>query len=138
MPRRIATSITYSGPFFTNDPAKTFGGTVRVMLKRMAEEGEADVQTQLRATDGARQPIASLGDHVSDHVIGRVVSMKGKQWFYNARISVNNSGFSKVEGTSLMAAAANVERQTHAFRRTATRLRKSRAINKAELLKGIA
>lgn len=135
---KIATTIDLSGPFFKSDPRRTFRQNIRVLMARLAEEGEADVKAQLRQGEGARAPIFALGDRVSDHAIGRVTSLVGKRWAVSAVISVNNSGYSRKQGISLMAAASSVEARTRAFRRTTTRLRKARAINADELLRGIA
>ena len=137
--KRTVTSIHYDGPFFRKDPGKTFRQNVRVMMRALSEEGQQDVQTQLRHNEGRRAPIARLKyePRVSQHVVGRVKSLKGKVWAVTAVVSVNNRGFSKAQGISLMAAAANTERQTHAFRRTTSRLRKAKKVNAAELLKGL-
>lgn len=134
---KIATSIDKTGPFFTHDPAKTFRQNARVMLEAVAAEGQEDVRVQLRAGESTRAPINLLRDRVADHAIGRVRSLSGKRWALTAVISVNNSGFSRREGISLMAAAASVERRFHPFRRTASRLRSARAVNQAELAKGM-
>ena len=131
------TSIHYDGPFFTKDPRKTFRQNIRTMMRAIAEEAQQDIETQMRHNQGRRAPIAELGDHVSSHVVGRVKSLRGKPWQVTAVISVNNSGFSTSQGIALMAAHAEVERQTHAFRRTTGRLRRSRKVNAAELLKGL-
>lgn len=134
---KIATSIDKTGPFFTHDPAKTFRANARVMLTALAEEGQEDVRVQLRQGEGSRAPIRLLGGRVSGHAIGRVRSLGGKPWALTAVISVNNSGFSARQGISLMAAAASLERRFHSFRRTASRLRSARAVNRAELTKGL-
>ena len=107
-------------------------------MAALVAEGEADVRAQMRS--GRRRPISHgvSPDRVAEHVDGRVRSLAGSQWAVTGVISVNNSGFSQAEGIALMAAAAVVERQTHAFRRTTSRLRSARAINETELLKGIA
>lgn len=133
----IATTIDLSGPFFKVDPVKTFRANVQTLMEAVAKEGEGDVKAQLRAGNGSRKPIAALGGHVSDHVVGRVRSLSGKRWQVTAVVSVNNSGLTAKGGISLMAAASEVERQTKAFRRTTARLRKARALNTAELLKGL-
>jgi hypothetical protein len=137
MARAFVTTIDLSGPFFRANPSKTFRQNIRVLMERLEEEGAADVRAQLEQSNAGRQPIRRLGDHTSDHVRGRVSSLSGKHWEVTAIVSVNNAGFSKAEGVSLMAAAASVERRTHAFRRTAGRLKRSRKLNAAELLKGI-
>lgn len=135
--KAIATTIDLSGPFFRKDPTKTFRQNIRVLMDAIAAEGEEDVKAQLRAGNAGRKPIRRLGDHTSDHVIGRTRSLKGKRWAVTAVVSVNNSGYSRAQGVSLMAAASSVESRTHAFRRTAARLRKARAVNSVELTKGM-
>lgn len=134
---KIATTIDLSGPFFTKDVTKTLNENIVLMLEAVAEEGELDVRDQLVATQEGRLPISRLGDRVSDHVRGRVVSLASKHWQRTAVISVNNSGFGPYEGRSLMAAASKVEGATHAFRRTTSRLKRARAVNRAELMKGL-
>lgn len=135
MPPRTPTTIDVSGPFFERDVHKTFYENARAMMEAMAAEGEADVKAQL--APGNRRPIRLLGDRVSDHVRGRVRSVAGKRWWLNAVVSVNNIGFNRPEGISLMAAAGTVERETGAFRRTSSRLGRARAVNRAELTKGL-
>jgi hypothetical protein len=140
MPVKTSSRIDMSGPFFTNDPRKTFRQNARVLLDRLQEEGEADVKQQMRGGEGGRAPISQgvSPSRVSGHVVGRVVSLTGRPWQATAVVSINNYGFSKAQGIALMAAAANVERETHAFRRTTNRLRRSRKVNASELLRGIA
>ena len=134
----ITTTIDLSGPFFRKDPRKTFRQNAREMLARVAEEAEADVKAQLQQGESARAPMRGIHPvRVSGHVIGRVKSLKGKAWALTAVVSVNNSGFTKRQGTTLMASAAVLERRTHAFRRTTSRLRRSKKANMTELLKGL-
>lgn len=135
---KFVTTIDRSGPFFTKDPGKTFRKNILTMMDAIAAEGEADVKAQLRSGNAGRAPISAIGDHVSEHAVGRTRSLNGKRWEVTAVVSVNNSGLTRAEGISLMAAASLVERRTHAFRRTAQRLRRARGINVTELLKGIA
>lgn len=137
MATKIASTIKFDGPFFRQSPAKTFRQNVRVMMDAVAAEGQADVRAQLESGNSSRSPIAVIGGHVSDHAIGRTHALTGKRWAVSAVVSVNNSGLSRRGGIALMAAAATVERKMHAFRRTTTRLRKARAVNVAELLRGI-
>jgi hypothetical protein len=136
---KTTTTIDLSGPFFTNDPRKTFRQNVRVLMAAVAAEGESDVKAQLRAGESGRYPISHKvqPSHVSGHVVGRVRSLTGKPWAVTAVVSVNNSGFTKAQGIALMASAAWVESQVHAFRKTTGRIRRARALNTVELLKGI-
>jgi hypothetical protein len=129
--------ISLKGPFFTKDPKKTFRQNVRVMMDALAREGEADARARMRVGENRREPIRALGDRVSDHVKGRTSSLSAKRWQVTATVSVSNREFSGAQGISLMAAASRVEAQTHAMRRTTARLRSSRAVNQAELLKGL-
>jgi hypothetical protein len=136
----LVTTIDLSGPFFQHDPGKTFLQNVRRMMEAIAKEGEEDVRAQLQAGEGSRSPLSAFyggADRTSMHAIGRVQSITGRQWSTHAVISVNNSGLSSAQGISLMAASAIVERKTHAFRNTAKRIRSARAINAAELAKGL-
>lgn len=133
----IKSTIDLSGPFFAADFGRVYGKNVERMMEAFAREGEADVRNTLRAGEAGRAPIRQLGDHTSAHAVGRVESLSGKHWHAFAVVSVNNSGFSAKQGISLMAAASRVEGVTHAFRRTAGRLRKARALNAAELIKDL-
>ena len=133
---RFKTSIDLSGPFFTGDPAKKFQQNVMDLMDVIAEQGEADVAGQMRASQAGRKPMRGMNPpRVSGWVIGRTRALAGKRWRQTAVVSVNNRGLSREDGVRLMAAAAQVERQTGAFRRTAARFRKVR--KHVDLLKGI-
>lgn len=136
---RVITTIDLSGPFFQRDPVKTFRANVREMMDAVAAEGEADAKAQLRAGEGSRAPISAgvSPARVSGHVRGRTRALSGRRWAVTAVVSINNRGLSRRQGIALMAAAARVESQTHAFRRTTSRIRRSRAVNQAELFKGL-
>jgi len=132
----VTTTIDLSGPFFRSDPSRTFRQNVRVMMDAVAAEGEADVKAQLRAGEGRRRPVRALG-RVRVHVVGRTTSLAGKRWAVSAVVSPFNQGLTKRTGTALMAAASEIEGREHVFRKTTNRLRRSRAVNSAELLKGL-
>jgi hypothetical protein len=135
--RGPVTTIDLSGPFFRHDPVKTFRQNVRVLMDAIAAEGEKDVRAQLVAGNSRRAVIRRIGDHTSDHVVGRTRSLAGTRWATTAVVSVNNSGWSQAQGISLMAAASSVEGRTHAFRKTKNRIGRTRKTNMSELLKGI-
>jgi len=136
---RNTTTIELDGPFFVGDPAKTFRQNIRAFMDEVAAQGEADVKAQLAVGAASRAPIRALpAQRVADYVRGRTTSLAGRRWAVTAVVSVNNSGFSPRQGISLMAAASEVERQTGAFRRTSSRLRKVARRAEAVLLKGIA
>lgn len=135
---KTATVISLEGPFFEKDPVKTFRQNVRVLMDNTAELGEADVKAKLRQGEPRRLPMRGIQpERISGHVIGRTSNLAGKRWAVSAVVSVNKSGSSKRQGTTLMAAAATIERRDHVFRRTTARLRRARKLNQAELLKGL-
>jgi hypothetical protein len=135
---RVVTTIELSGPFFRRDPRKTFRQNVREMMAAVAVEAEQDVRAKMRAGEASRRPMRGIApNRVSRWVVGRVRSRAGRKWEVTAVVSVNNSGLTKRQGITLMAAAARVEMRTKAFRRMTARMRRARAINQAELLKGL-
>lgn len=139
MATRLYTTIDTTGPFFSKDPAKTFRSNARSMMRALAIEGQVDIRQQLMTGNASRQPVRQLGDHVSDHVSAGVpyTPAKSTTGVIKVNVYVPNFGYTKKQGQSLMAAYSRVEKQTHAFRRTTARLRKAKAINTAELLKGL-
>jgi len=137
MPRNT-TTIRFDGPFFVGDPAKTFRQNIRAFMDVVAAEGEADVTAQLAVGAAARAPIRALSpQRVGDYVRGRTESLSRRRWAVTAVVSVNNSGLSRRQGISLMAAASRVETLTGAFRRTPARLRRIARRGEAILLRGI-
>jgi hypothetical protein len=135
---RTASHLTFSGPFFTGDPVKKFAENKRDFMEAVAEAAAADVRQQLAAGQGGRAPISSgvSPARVSEHVVGRVRSLSGKEWKATAVVSINNRGHSRAQGVALMAASSLVEGRVHAFRRTASSARKGKA-DVAMLLRGL-
>lgn len=133
----VRTSVTFSGGFFRRDPGATLTANIQRIMAAVAAEAAANVQQRLRAGQSGREPISLLGNRVAEHVVGRVKSLSGKPWLATAVISVNNSGYGRAEGISLMAAASEVESRTRAFRSTYLELRRSRAVLAANLTEGI-
>jgi hypothetical protein len=130
--------LKLEGPFFERDPKQTFRQNVRRMLEGLSAEGQQTIRELLAAGEGTRLPIARIpSDHVSEHVVGRVRSNSGRPWALTAVVSVNNSGLSRAEGISLMAAASVVERRVHAFRSLSSGIRRSRAVLSANLTAGL-
>jgi hypothetical protein len=133
---KFKTILTMKGPFFDHDPAKTFMENVHVMMVAIKDEGAKDVQGQLRQGAGNRAPIRKLGDRVADHVGGELRRAPSGPGF-SAVILVINRGMSKAEAISMMAAASFLEGSLHAFRKTQGRILRARAVNQANLTKGI-
>jgi hypothetical protein len=132
----VKTGAVMKGPFFEHDPERTFKANCSVMLHAIIDAGYTDVVHELRSGESGRAPIRKLGDRVSDHVMA---GMKARSPYPPiATVYVRNEGFTDAEAISLMAAASRVEGRTHAFRKVAGRLKRSREANWKELLKGIA
>jgi hypothetical protein len=123
-----ATTIVLSGPFFEKDPAKTLSQNVQTMLEAVAQEGESDVKAQA----AGHQRTGAFYNGIE----GRVRSVSGKHWLRTAVVSEThvypwpNGGAKQYRGGKL-------EAHYHMFRTTASRLRRSRAVNQAELTKGM-
>ena len=139
----ITTTLTTKGPFFQADPSRTFRQNVRVMMAAVAAEGESDVKAQLKAGESQRYPLGGgiKPGRVSGHVVGlgpiSKLSRTRREGGLAAVVFVNNTGFTKKQGTKLMAAASHLEGTVHAFRKTKNRIARSRKVNEAELLKGL-
>jgi len=133
MARSRIPGVDLSGPFFQSDPAKTFRRNIRDFMDEVVEVGAEDVRVQLRSGQAGRAAISATGGRVADYVVGRTSNLSGKRWAVTGVVSVRPVGLSRRGAISVMAAAARVEAQTHAFRRTTSRLRKA----KTDLLKGL-
>lgn len=120
------TSISLTGPFFKQQPSKTFRQNVRLMLEAMAEEGQEDVKVQYPVLTGAGQA----------GVVGRVHSLSGRPWALTMVISEQHV-YPWPHGGQKQYRGGRTEAKHHMFRTTAGRLRRSRAVNKAELAKGL-
>lgn len=125
---RPVTTIDVSGPFFQGDPAKKLAANIQTMLEAVAKEGEADVKAQAA---GHMYTGAFFRG-----IQGRVHSLGGKHWRVTAVVSQThvypwpNGGQAQYRGGKL-------EARYHMFRTTASRLRRSSAVNRAELTKGM-
>ncbi len=127
--------VDFKGPFFEGDPRKKVEQNIADLMVALAGEAEDDVRGQMSIGEAGRKPISShvLPTRVSAHVIGR----PAKRPYTASVVSVRNQGLSQKQGIALMAAASRVEGVTHAFRRTAGRIRRARSIIRANLAKGL-
>lgn len=125
---RTVTTIDLSGPFFKHDPVKRFSQNVIAMLEAYAAEGERDVKAQA-------QPHSLSGDF-ADGVVGRVKALGGKQWRATAVISQTHVYPWKNGGPKQYRGGKHEARHGF-FRKTRSRLNRSRAVNRAELTKGL-
>lgn len=130
--------MVYSGPFFRHDPKLTFRANARVMLKAIADEAAADIQAQLQSGQEARSQIKVGGGRVSAEVEGYTRGVRsGNPWALTARVHIKNTGLTKARAVSLHAAGSRLESRIHAFRKTTSAMRRAKALNRAELLKGL-
>lgn len=125
---RTVTTIDLSGPFFQYDPRKRLGENIQTMLEAVAEEGEQDVKAQ------------AVGHQVTgtfyQGIRGRVVSRAGRHWRRTAVVSQTNV-YPWPSGGEKQYRGGKLEARYHWFRKTKTRLNRSRAVNTAELTKGM-
>lgn len=130
----MKTTAKATGPFFDHDPARTFRQNARDMMEAVAREGVKDVTGRMA---GQRDPVSIGGGRVADRVIGFVDYRGRKPDSITAVVLVKRAGLPRAAAIALAAAGSEVESRTHAFRRTSGDIRRARAINQAELLKGI-
>lgn len=125
---RAVTTIDLSGPFFQSDPRKRLGQNIEAMLEAIAAEGEADVKAQAAAhRDTGR---------FYEGIKGRVVSLSGKHWRRTAVVSQTNV-YPWPNGGQKQYRGGKLEARHGFFRKTKNRLNRSRAVNRAELTKGM-
>lgn len=119
-------SIDLSGPLFTRDPKKTVRQNIRRMLEGLAQEGERTVQSQFPVYTGAGRA----------GVRGRVASLGGKPWHLNAVVSQTHV-YDWPNGGSAQYRGGKLERRIGMFRRTASAMRRSRAVLGANLVRDL-
>ena len=127
-------TVRFEGPFFRSNPGKTLRGNVRDMMEALAVEAEDEVKTEIGAHAG--QMPHSTG-YSRNAVIGRVKSIAGKPWMASMVVSSSTVGKDAAESKRTLAAASIIEGRWHIFRRTASAIRRSRAILRADLVKGL-
>lgn len=133
---RFVSQITKTGPLFKADIDKTLADNIYTLMLAIAKEGEADVRAQIL-------PV-SRSHETEKGIRGRVESLHGKKWRYNAVVSQTREFPWGVHGQrgfpgrgQAIYRGGQLEDRLHMFRRTASRLRSARAINVAELAKGL-
>lgn len=100
--RRASFELTFDGPFFTKDPAKTFRQNVRVFMASLARAGEGEARR--RAFSAPRK---AMGPSRSAAAIrGRVRSLQGRQWAVSMVVSIDQSGMTGPEAVRSQAAMA--------------------------------
>ena len=125
---RAVTTIDLSGPFFQYDPRKRLGENIERMLAAVAEEGEQDVKAQA----ASHQVTGTFYGGIR----GRVASLAGKHWRRTAVVS-QTAVYPWPGGGAKQYRGGKLEARYHWFRKTKTRLNRSRAVNTAELTKGM-
>ena len=130
---RLITTIDVSGPFFTRDVTQTFRANVRAMLQAMAEEGAEDVRAQIEAHEGD-MPRSVGWSRTRVAVRSHFPWREGRGY---SLLWTSTQGMGKKEAVRTMAAMSTIEGRWHPFRVTKNRLNKSKAVNYAELTKGL-
>lgn len=126
--------IDMSGPFFQARIDQTLRENMRRALEGLAEEGEAAVQSIFPAKTGRGRA----------GVRGRVKSLSGKQWYLTAVVSATyvypwaNKGARGFSGRSEAEyRGGKLEARVHMFRKTASAMRRSAKILRANLVEGL-
>lgn len=136
MARKVSGSkqlqITLEGPFFDRDPRKTLRRNMRELMAAVAKEAAISIRTDIRG-----RPMPYSTGHTVGNIVGRTKSVTGKPWQVSAVISANTQDMSRKEAIRTKAAAASIERRWRPFRRTASAIRRSRAVLSANLTKGL-
>src|SRR5688572_20057743 len=129
-----ALRVDFKGPFFTRDPRKTFRANIRDFMDAVANEGERDVRQQIEARASA---MPNYTGHTAAHVRGRTANLSGKRWQVTAVVGMDTRGMSRAQAIRTQAAASSVEGRFHPFRRTTAAIKRGRAVQMANLTKGL-
>ncbi len=120
------TTIRFTGPFFTVDPAKTVRRNIRGMIAALVKEGEKDVEDHYPTLTGRGK--AGIRGVVSRDIDGprglRGTIFQSHVYAWAGRSQGNYRG-------------GKTEAKYHMFRRTASRIRGMRAVVGADLTKGL-
>ena len=104
------------------------------MMDDLAAEAERDIKGQIAGRAGS---MPAYTGHTYDSIVGRTESLTGKRWGLTMVVSANTNGMGRAEAIRTKAAAATIERRWHVFRKTASAIRRARAVLGANLTKGI-
>ena len=117
-----------TGPFFEHDPARTFADNAADMMRAFGVEGElrAKAEAQGIGTGTTRRQIR-----------GRARANAGESWRATAIVGIPQPIAAERGAIRSYAALATLERVHRVMSRTANALRRSRAVNTAELTKGL-
>jgi hypothetical protein len=133
MGRRIVTTIQRTGPFFEHDPERTFLANAQLMMEGIAREGEADVQAQVMPHSRTR--VFESG------VVGRTHRLDGLAFRMPTAVVSQTHVYEWKNHRTAPAGAqyrgGKFERKFGFFGRTFRRVRSMRALNVAELLRGL-
>jgi len=127
-------TVRFEGPFFRSNPGKTLRGNVRDMMEALAVEAEDEVKTEVGAHAGQMPRYTGYSRNA---IVGRVKSVAGKPWMASMVVSSSTVGKDAAESKRTLAAASIIEGRWHIFRRTASAIRRSRAVLRADLVKGL-
>lgn len=133
MKGRIATTISRDGPFFAHDPQATFQENLATMLEAIAREGESDVRAQVA-------PYSKTHTFESG-VIGRTHRLDGAPFKTPQAVVSEQHVYPWKHHKSAPEAAqyrgGRFERKHGVFGRTFRRIRSMKALNAAELMRGL-
>ena len=126
---RIKTTIDRTGPFFQHDPAKTFRENEDAMMAAVAEAGEREakiIASPFRVTGAFQEGIRGRDRRLTGAPFTRPTAVVSQTHIYPWK----SAGVRQYRGGKL-------EASRHIFRLTSKRVGSVRALNQAELLKGL-
>lgn len=131
----VTSRIELSGDFFRHDPGKTLYANIGAMLEGLAAEMQDVLRSDIEAHAGG---MADYTGWTHDHTFGYVDSPRtGKHWALWAAVATVTDGMSKKDAIRTKAAAATIERRWHPFRQVKSAVYRSRAVLRADLVKGL-
>lgn len=124
--------ITTSGPFFARDPGDTFSRNAAKMMEAFAREGETEARTRIRSIP----PAGVRTGRTRSKLLGRAKAIAGRPWRATAIVGIPRIQAGP-DPIATYAALARIESAAHPMRATTNALRRARAVNTAELTKGL-
>lgn len=130
---RVRTTIDKSGPFFTKDPTKSFEQNARRMMDSMA----AAAETEARSLAAPWSPGHSGSGDFEEGIVGRTHRLDGAPFKHPGMVVSQTHVYPWKNAGARQYRGGKLEASRHVFRLTGSRMRGTRKVNVAELLKDL-
>lgn len=134
----LTADVDITGPLFTKDAEQAMWNNITSHYEQISQEGAEEARRGFARGQGGRSPVSALGDHVSDHIVGRIVarpSRGGRSWRAHGVVQVYAEGLDATQARSLMAAGSILEGRMGVIRTVTRNL--ARKIRQVDLTKGL-